>query len=195
MLFYLVSFGFFSNNNNTNIFNRNTKEIGCDEVIEMKEENLDATEEKKKDEENRRYYFKCGEICNKKLECGNHFCDLRCHSGPCVECKRKVQHPPICACGKTRFKKGSKAFENKRKSCLEPLALCNKKCGKLLSCNKHFCKSHCHDSACKDCNIKFRKSCRCGSESKNFNCTDYERKKHAAMASGDVCLDFVCLLF
>eukprot|EP01084_Bolivina_argentea_P115018 204638_1 len=66
----------------------------------------------------------------------------------------------------------------KRKSCLNKLPECNKKCGRPLGCGntKHFCNKKCHDSKCSKCNIQIKKQCRCHSSMKKFKCHDYQRR-------------------
>ena len=150
------------------------------------DEESDQNDDNDNDEDDSpKYTFKCGNVCSKTLKCGNHQCTLYCHSGACIRCSREVRVPPICACGKTRYKKGSKPYNNPRKSCLDRLPTCNNKCNKLLSCNKHFCQSKCHDSKCKDCKIKIARKCRCGSETKTYNCSVYEKRTQTALSSAD----------
>ncbi|RZB40998.1 hypothetical protein BDFB_001372 [Asbolus verrucosus] len=83
----------------------------------------------------------CNSKCKKPLDCGLHFCELRCHSGPCNSCdktiqqicheggcepcKRDVELIKTCPCGKTRL-------QQMRSTCLDPIPCCDKllfKCG------------------------------------------------------------------
>ena len=41
----------------------------------------------------------CKSVCGKLLSCGNHNCELVCHSGNCLPCK--LSGPRECPCGKT----------------------------------------------------------------------------------------------
>jgi len=124
--------------------------------------------------------FKCEQICNKLLECGNHRCTFKCHSGSCSGCPRKITSPQMCACGKQKFD------NYKRSSCLDKLPTCHYKCDRMLKCGIHFCKQKCHDSECKKCDIPVKKQCRCKAETKVLKCHEYELKKTEAILSGNI---------
>ena len=119
--------------------------------------------------------YSCKNVCGKLLSCGHHRCTLVCHSGSCSGCPRRVETITRCACGKTTFP------ELVRESCLDPLPCCSKKCGRMLSCGKHFCKKQCHDSACGSCAIQIKKKCRCGGSEKRILCHEFTRKSKQFM--------------
>merc|ERR1719334_1344569 len=100
--------------------------------------------------------YSCKNVCGKVLACGNHKCTLTCHSGSCSGCPRRIEEVTRCACGKTTFPTIT------RKSCLDPLPTCGKKCGRMLKCGEHFCNEKCHDGPCKPCAVQVKKKCRCG---------------------------------
>lgn len=63
--------------------------------------------------------YDCGEICGKKLPCGNHTCEKLCHDGPCQVCLTDVEKIRSCPCGKT-------SLQEIRTTCLDAIPCCEK---------------------------------------------------------------------
>lgn len=120
-------------------------------------------------------FFKCNEVCDKILACGNHRCKSLCHEGPCEPCHLLPSKLVYCPCGKTKIKE--LLLKNKiiRTSCLDPVPVCEKICEKILHViddNIHICKSHCHEGECNECKEKLKVKCRCGKESQAIECSE-----------------------
>ncbi|XP_021765040.1 NF-X1-type zinc finger protein NFXL1-like [Chenopodium quinoa] len=107
--------------------------------------------------------YSCSSTCGKKLKCGNHVCAEICHPGPCGECEFLPSKVKTCYCGKTNLRV-------RRRSCLDPIPTCLGTCGKLLPCNKHYCKDKCHAGNCSPCSELVTQKCRCGSTSQTVEC-------------------------
>lgn len=101
--------------------------------------------------------FECDDVCSEPLDCGNHKCQLPCHSitPGCHKCPRSPEALTHCACGKTDVKPGQ------RTSCLDPIPLCDQVCGKKLPCG-HTCYWKCHEGPCSPCYRPVDVKCRCG---------------------------------
>ncbi|XP_059151561.1 NF-X1-type zinc finger protein NFXL1-like [Physella acuta] len=102
--------------------------------------------------------WKCDQICGKVLNCGNHLCEVKCHSGPCGSCPRLGLRK--CPCGKTEF----------QLPCTEDIPTCGDTCGKPLTCGQHFCTHRCHTGECGQCMQMSFKKCRCGQRQKEVPC-------------------------
>ncbi|KAI4969545.1 hypothetical protein ZWY2020_000459 [Hordeum vulgare] len=107
--------------------------------------------------------FSCSEVCGHNLACGNHACRDVCHPGPCGECELMPGKVTTCHCGKTML-------EEKRASCLDPIATCDKVCEKRLPCGVHRCKGTCHEGECPPCLVRVEQRCRCGSSGQMVEC-------------------------
>ncbi|EXB45098.1 NF-X1-type zinc finger protein NFXL1 [Morus notabilis] len=107
--------------------------------------------------------FSCSSLCEKKLNCDNHFCSEVCHPGSCGECNLLPSKTKTCHCGKT-------VLEEERQSCLDPIPTCSQICKKPLPCRKHFCEEVCHAGDCPPCLVKVEQKCRCSSTSRYVEC-------------------------
>ena len=119
----------------------------------------------------KRENFSCEEICQKKLACGNHFCEKPCHeeSEGCSECV-VAQYNKHCPCGKTEF-------SNNSRDCLEPVLGCGKICEKALPCKIHFCKETCHTGECNPCaGLEIEVNCDCGGSKRKVRCIELVEK-------------------
>ncbi|XP_015921379.2 NF-X1-type zinc finger protein NFXL1 [Parasteatoda tepidariorum] len=103
--------------------------------------------------------WKCDKVCNKPLECGNHFCNLVCHSGPCSPCPNSGERH--CPCGKKKM----------MLPCTENVLPCGDTCNKLLLCTIHQCSQRCHFGPCEECIQMQFKKCRCGLREKSVPCS------------------------
>lgn len=102
----------------------------------------------------------CGQVCGKKRgdNC-SHSCNILCHPGPCPPCSAVVNR--TCACGK----------ESKAVKCsITEVMKCEKVCGKVLNCGKHFCKATCHSGSCDPCEEIVVKECYGSHEKKEVKC-------------------------
>lgn len=120
-------------------------------------------------------FFACNQICGARLSCGNHFCSRVCHSGPCGACETGT-HLSVCPCGATKL---STLQSTPRKSCLDPIPVCEKTCSKILHCGIHSCKESCHNGPCPDCEEQIETCCRCSSSSQIVPCIQLHPPKHS----------------
>eukprot|EP01102_Stenamoeba_stenopodia_P016353 TRINITY_DN5713_c0_g1_i1.p1 TRINITY_DN5713_c0_g1~~TRINITY_DN5713_c0_g1_i1.p1 ORF type:complete len:1139 (-),score=226.25 TRINITY_DN5713_c0_g1_i1:86-3502(-) len=118
--------------------------------------------------EGREGTFSCEETCNRTLDCGNHKCLDLCHPGHCKPCETDVNLIQRCPCG---WKDVASILGEPRKSCLDPIPVCNSVCGKLLKCGLHMCPNKCHLGPCQPCQTKINVTCRCGSTTMNKICS------------------------
>lgn len=98
------------------------------------------------EENNKSVKFSCGRVCNSILQCKNHKCKDICHVGECGNCKLLPASVKTCPCGKMPIQK------DQRKTCKDPIPVCEKGCGKKMSCgqpnNPHSCASECASTVC-----------------------------------------------
>lgn len=117
--------------------------------------------------------YTCDNICNKQLNCNNHFCMNKCHPGDCDECPFEVDKIKNCYCGKT-------PLTIKRNNCLDSIPTCDKICSKILKCGQpsspHTCKSVCHSNNCPQCELTTWVKCRCGNMDREIPCIDLTTK-------------------
>ncbi|XP_054741461.1 protein shuttle craft [Anastrepha obliqua] len=115
-----------------------------------------------------KHAYSCGKPCGKDLACGNHKCKDCCHPGECRTCKLSPEMVTSCPCGKMPIVAGQ------RKSCLDPILVCEGVCGKTLRCGKpahpHHCTSKCHLGNCPPCNKQTAVKCRCGHMDQLIKC-------------------------
>lgn len=113
----------------------------------------------------------CGNLCDKRLSCGEHFCregryyiklnhSIVCHRGDCKPCDIKFN--VFCFCGRETQERDSK----KKYSCGRP---CTKFyiylilfLGNRMQTCLHVCRSMCHDGPCSNCKEKCNKVFSCG---------------------------------
>ena len=118
-------------------------------------------------------FWACGKKCGRILSCGNHFCEMKCHSGVCEPCTTDALHVRTCPCGKTKLEK---LLTEPRTSCLDAIPTCKKVCRKELPCGndhqKHYCNSLCHIGPCPPCEQKTLIMCNCKSISESMPCSE-----------------------
>ncbi|XP_018594135.2 NF-X1-type zinc finger protein NFXL1 [Scleropages formosus] len=126
----------------------------------------------------------CGDTCGKVLGCGLHTCSMRCHRGPCETCRQEVEKQ--CRCGKyTRCMPCHKEYlceskcpktrscqrhQCKRKCCPGNCPPCDQSCGRTLGCRNHKCPSVCHQGSCYPCPETVQVRCHCGSTALTVPC-------------------------
>ncbi|XP_041978690.1 protein shuttle craft-like [Aricia agestis] len=117
-----------------------------------------------------RTQWSCGAECGRVLACGAHACRTACHPPPCPACPLRPENVPTCPCGNTKLS------PSQRKTCSDPIPLCDNICAKPLPCgppgDKHFCKEKCHEGPCRICPDKTVLQCRCGHSSREVLCAD-----------------------
>lgn len=113
--------------------------------------------------------FSCEMECPKMLPCGNHMCGNKCHPGSCGECELSPSVIRTCPCGKKKLAELQEAG-SERRSCVDPIPTCEQTCGKLLTCEKHPCKSLCHIGPCPDCDVPVEQKCQCGGSTRQAAC-------------------------
>ncbi|XP_033984204.1 LOW QUALITY PROTEIN: NF-X1-type zinc finger protein NFXL1 [Trematomus bernacchii] len=102
--------------------------------------------------------WNCKQVCGSALSCGNHTCEVLCHTGRCPPCPRSVSRS--CPCGKTKS----------TLPCTEEVLPCGDTCDRRLSCGKHTCSMRCHRGGCEICRQEVEKECRCGKYRKLMPC-------------------------
>lgn len=137
----------------------------------------------------------CGDTCGKLLDCGQHFCNMRCHTEKCGQCLEVVMK--TCRCGSYQKEIAcTKDFHcNKKctqwrlcgrhhcnKKCCDCLIkntfnTCEKVCDNQLNCQKHKCAAPCHSGPCYPCTRIDVIQCRCGSSKITVPCGTVKRIK------------------
>ncbi|XP_028824270.1 NF-X1-type zinc finger protein NFXL1-like [Denticeps clupeoides] len=126
----------------------------------------------------------CGDTCGKKLDCGLHTCTMRCHRGACETCRQEVEKQ--CRCARySRFMPCHKEYicetkctrnrscqrhQCRRKCCPGNCPPCDQKCNRMLGCRNHKCPSACHQGSCYPCPEMVEVKCVCGSTSMSVPC-------------------------
>ncbi|EGO03328.1 hypothetical protein SERLA73DRAFT_46818, partial [Serpula lacrymans var. lacrymans S7.3] len=91
----------------------------------------------------------CGNVCGKKLGCGNHTCAELCHEGDCAPCK--ITDMAKCYCGKVEQEMG--CGEGQEQECFvdgeqgqswKGRFECTKDCERFFDCGVHKCSKTCH---------------------------------------------------
>lgn len=122
----------------------------------------------------------CGDTCGKLLDCGSHFCNMRCHTDRCGQCLEVITKSCRCgsyqkevACGK-EFHCNKKCTQVRlcgrhlcNRKCCDCLTksmsnVCEKICENTLNCRKHKCCAPCHNGPCYPCARTDIIQCRCG---------------------------------
>lgn len=112
--------------------------------------------------------YACKNICGHILDCGNHYCEQKCHPETPHACKLVPKKDEKCNCGKTPV---SVLLGRPRETCLEPIPCCDQICGQRLSCG-HQCQEKCHEHDCPPCSATVSVSCSCGSTVFKIKCGD-----------------------
>ncbi|GAB1864395.1 NF-X1-type zinc finger protein NFXL1 [Camponotus japonicus] len=137
----------------------------------------------------------CGDTCGKLLDCGSHFCNMRCHIDRCGQCLEVVTKACRCgsyikeiACGK-EFHCNKKCTQMRlcgrhlcNKKCCDCISKntsnpCEKTCENMLNCRKHKCAAPCHSGPCYPCTRMDTVQCRCGSSKITVPCGTRKRIK------------------
>eukprot|EP00659_Diplonema_papillatum_P023236 gene23236-35609_t len=93
----------------------------------------------------------CNDMCRKKLECGTHFCEDRCHPGPCQPCRHIVTTELTCRCG-------DKVLEPPQPCGTKP-PLCDLPCTLPYACGHTPTPHECHYGPCPICPVRVEKRC------------------------------------
>jgi NF-X1-type zinc finger protein NFXL1 len=137
----------------------------------------------------------CGDTCGKLLDCGAHYCNMRCHTERCGQCLEVVTK--TCRCGS--FSKEIPCIKefhcNKKcpqmrlcgihlcnKKCCDCLLqnnfnVCEKVCDNTLNCRKHKCSAPCHRGPCYPCPRTIDIQCRCGNNKITIPCGTIKKIK------------------
>lgn len=92
----------------------------------------------------------CGRNCNRKLDCGNHFCKLSCHP---VKNHESDDQDENC------------------EDCQSPCTF-----ARPNGCNHECSKKQCHKSACKRCTVQIKAKCFCGLTDVYYRCCDVHKR-------------------
>ncbi|VVD04483.1 unnamed protein product [Leptidea sinapis] len=147
----------------------------------------------------------CGRKCDHLLNCEVHKCARDCHEGPLCYCPAAKSRSVACTAESSR--EGQWSCEascarvlacgahvcrrechppplksGERKSCTDPIPLCDNICAKPLECgpdgDKHFCKEKCHEGPCRVCPDTTLVQCRCGHLTRDIPCADYPSQRN-----------------
>lgn len=116
--------------------------------------------------------FQCEEKCGKELSCGYHDCEDQCHPGECGICPFDPTILKKCPCDQTLLEE---LMDGKvRVSCLDPIPMCKKICGKRYKCgtdfDPHYCINKCHPGSCVPCELRSIRRCECGANTQKIEC-------------------------
>lgn len=92
----------------------------------------------------------CGRPCNRKLECGNHYCSLQCHTVQDITSNDQDENCENCNAPCT----------------VERPSGCTHGCSKI----------QCHQNACKRCHVKVKARCFCGLTEVYYRCCDVHKR-------------------
>lgn len=131
----------------------------------------------------------CEDTCERLLDCGQHWCQQKCHLGSCGSCLQYVKK--TCPCGthqkealcskeftcqtKCKILRDCGVHPCNKKCCPGDCPPCRTPCGKTLSCKNHKCESICHRGPCYPCPVTVQVKCRCGETFRQVPCGS-ERK-------------------
>ncbi|CAG8623780.1 1590_t:CDS:2 [Funneliformis caledonium] len=104
------------------------------------------------DDENHR----CPLICGKKLQCGNHYCQLPCHREYCLPCLEASFEELTCPCGRTKV--------DPPIQCGYKIPSCPYTCIRNRVCGHSDIAHPCHtdEEPCPPCPFLVNKKCMCG---------------------------------
>uniref|UniRef100_A0A1I8FSA0 R3H domain-containing protein n=1 Tax=Macrostomum lignano TaxID=282301 RepID=A0A1I8FSA0_9PLAT len=102
---------------------------------------------------------RCGQPCDKQLDCGQHTCAELCHQGDCPPCDKMFT--VTCHCGKSEATQRPCADYHRRGGAT---FACQRVCGRQLGCGLHTCQLTCHPGACTACprSPELAGTCPCG---------------------------------
>lgn len=100
----------------------------------------------------------CTMVCNRQLNCGEHFCQMTCHNGPCIPCLESSMDDWYCTCGRTVLRAPIRCGSMKPR--------CKYQCTILPPCGHPRVEHECHDPSvsCPKCPYLVEKLCVCGKE-------------------------------
>lgn len=113
--------------------------------------------------------FSCENPCLRKLQCGKHACNKKCHPGHCGECELAPGKVQTCPCGKVSVEE-LLGVRKQRETCTDAVPRCGQICQKCLPCGKHVCQSLCHVGDCPACEVLVDQKCRCKATSQTMPC-------------------------
>lgn len=168
---------------------KHTKEIRCYDKQFPKKSMIDAPDRPQS------WFglYQCGDICgrclprlsdrsdDRKFDCSVHSCEKRCHpqDADTPKCPQSPEAIKVCPCGKTSINELAE-----RKTCEDPIPVCQQRCGKLLHCG-HACEAMCHLNNCPPCNANVTAKCRCGQVSFKLKC--FEASETDALLCDKAC--------
>ncbi|KJE96131.1 transcriptional repressor NF-X1 [Capsaspora owczarzaki ATCC 30864] len=146
-------------------------------------------------------FYSCASVCGSLLDCKQHECRRTCHAGPCADCPLTPARVTTCPCTKTPIdvlQQKQSGGATARRSCLDPVPVCGKTCGKQLPCARfdttgkgsHRCTLPCHEGPCSPCPSSVRMVCRCKMSDRTVPCAELaafgREQRHIALASGEI---------
>lgn len=72
-----------------------------------------------------------------------------------------------CPCG---YNSIESLIGRQRRTCTDPVPLCQHECEKFLPCAKHQCKKTCHSDGCQTCETLVMQQCECGKDKRMVPC-------------------------
>ncbi len=90
----------------------------------------------------------CGEVCGKKLGCGEHACQSPCHAGECAPCAVEKIQKCYCGASATPMRCGEGTPETSTSlggnNSWQGFWSCDRACERKFDCNVHTCSRSCH---------------------------------------------------
>ncbi len=126
--------------------------------------------------------YTCGEVCSRRLDCGNHECEAVCHDRDCKPCPLTVEKVTKCPCGQTDLQKlyDADADLKRRETCLDAIPTCGKVCNLTQENCGHKCESACHVGPCPPCPLTTDVRCRCGFMDRELACAQLKSRRDDA---------------
>ncbi|KAK9332594.1 hypothetical protein V1520DRAFT_334558 [Lipomyces starkeyi] len=114
--------------------------------------------------------YKCGNICGRYFDCGEHQCQKDCHPQDLepAHCPLSPDVVVTCPCTKHTV---LEILGHPRETCTDPIPTCKDLCSKMLPCG-HSCKQSCHTGTCWPCLVKVTVPCVCGYNQITLPCVD-----------------------
>ncbi|KAK3109128.1 hypothetical protein FSP39_023572, partial [Pinctada imbricata] len=114
--------------------------------------------------------IQCDKVCGKQLNCGKHFCSVKCHGGACEPCAEIIVQKCFGGHGTREVTCGSKESFTEQYSCGIP-------CNKVLTCGNHRCEQICHPGDCDLCERLPSEVTKCPCSQTDLSEIDAEERK------------------
>lgn len=128
----------------------------------------------------------CTAQCDKRLPCGRHRCESKCHAGACDPCGTTQTQHCYCSSATRETDCGTGSVDDSKPDDENPAYFsCGNRCARPLACGNHSCEELCHKGPCGPCRLlpSIMTTCGCGKQRcyTRTSCTD------PVFLCGDVC--------